>query len=254
MHTQTHKSHHVANNAIRSALVAAQKEKAEMCLRRNPEKISTQKLRKFCADNNVPVYGDRRFKKTFVLAVREFFKKAATKSVNVAHVATPVCESKSKRVKVKVPNARKKTIVPASTDACDSANGYNGYSYPANLIEKGDSGKYCFFRNRESEVSVRLVVNEYGKRHVHVLLATGNLSYLTKGNVHEKWYVPYIALRRGKFDAPKWMSDEQRRWVVSVIKELRDLHELFLFRVNRKRNPEVSRSRPKQLGGFKRKG
>lgn len=271
MHTQTQQARHVVNRAIRSALIAAQKQKAEKEIRQHPERFTRDKLRDFCSSKNIPVCGDRRFTRTFVTAISSYEEvKVRAKTVSfhpVMSVAKGRKENKrtiammmrkKKKESVACPTqVVKKTVErPQTANPKKAKSDHAGFKYPANLVEKGENGKYRFFRNRESEIQVSLVTNEHGKRYVHVLLSTGNLGYLTKNNVHKKWYVPYPAIQSGKFDAPKWMEDEQRRWIVSAMRDLRELHELFLKRVSKKRHHggEKVGPKPKQFGGHKREG
>jgi len=256
MHTQTHKAHHVANHAIRSALVTAQKEKAEKEIRKHPERFEKDVLQRFCSDNNISVFGNKSYPRTFITAIQKFVKKAT--EMNVVSIAVPVAPKKKHAVRV--PKVVKKNVARPQTagsqKVASSEVKHAALNHAGNLVGKGKEGKYLLYRNKGNEIRAEVVITEEGRRRVKILLAIGSFEYLTKDNAHEKWYIPYPTLRSGKFDAPRWMGDKQRRWIVSAIRDLRGLHELFLKRMSKKRHHggEKVGPKPKQFGGRKREG
>jgi len=88
------------------------------------------------------------------------------------------------------------------------------FNYPADLI-KGKPGKYHLFINREHGIKAEVVVIGNNKKYIRVLSATGSFAYLTRGDVHKQWYVPYSAIKREWFDVPAWMNRGQKHWTIS---------------------------------------
>ena len=221
--TQTHHNHHedYTNHAIAEALRAAQEEKAKREIKEHPEKFSREKLKEFCSDNNITVSGDRRFKKTFVNAIRKF-----------------LAENEKKKKDVR-PRA---VVVPIRTSRKDTSTAKHGknkkherrkFNYPADLVNCGKPGKYCLFISTESEIQAEVVETENGKKCVYILHATGEFSELIKDDVHKEWFIPFVAVKHRYFIAPRWMAAKQKYWVISALRAILRLHRIFEARVKR---------------------
>ncbi len=169
-------------------------------------------------------------------AQSNLFNPALRNALISAKKKEPKRKVKQPIFKNKKPRIVKTDVVvsPVKTVPTKSVAKKEKFNYPAGLV-KGRLGKYHLFINHDSGIKAEVVVDNNGRKYVRILSAIGVFAYMTKGNVHERWYVPHIAIGREWFDVPARMNQGQKHWTISVVKDICRLNRIFEIRMNRKK-------------------